>query len=443
MSAHEPGVIRSPHSGRRTPSATIEIPRLQRMDIEDLLDLCETAGLDVPSQADRHEIITMFVRSQMKGGKTVNGAGVLEVLPDGFGFLRSGHYHYDPGPEDIYVSPSQIRRFGLAHGNTVEGQLRPPKGSEKYFALLKVEKVDGGDPEEHEHVVPFEDRRPLCPESVFTLTTEREDSEPDLLTTRTLDLLAPIGKGARGLILAPPKSGRTRLLQAVARGILTDSPKTHLIILLIDERPEEVTLMKEATQGASCEVIASTFDEPSSRHVHTAMMVIEKAKRLAEGGRDVVILLDSLTRLAHAHDVEEPASEKNLPCGLDPAALHETKRFFGAARRLEEGGSLTILATALTDTGCKMDETIVSELHGTGNVKIVLDSNLAQKRVFPAIDVHQTGVRHDERLMDENTLEATRTLRNAMQELSPLAAAEYLHEQLHASENNKDLLSNL
>ncbi len=376
MTAHEPERVRRKIPARTPAPETIDIPELQSMDVQELLDLCEAVKLEVPSQADRHDIITLYVRACMERGVEAHGAGVLEVLPDGFGFLRSEQYDYDPGPEDIYISPSQIRRFGLQHGNHVEGQLRPPKGTEKYFALLKVGRVDGDDPELRRHVVPFEDRKPCYPSEPLRIETGREP-----LTNRVIDLLAPIGKGQRGLIVAPPKAGKTVLLRSIASGILQNHPELHLIVLLVDERPEEVTEMEAHVQGRGAEVIASTFDESSARHVHTAMMALEKAKRLAEEGKDVAILLDSITRLARAHNVEEPSSGKLLSGGMDPAALHKPKRFFGAARKLEGEGSLTILATALVDTGSRMDEVIFEEVKGTGNLEIVLDRGLADRRI--------------------------------------------------------------
>jgi transcription termination factor Rho len=363
------------------------------------------------------------------------GNGVLEVLPEGFGFLRSPNYNYLPSPDDIYVSPSQIRKFSLKTGDTVSGQIRPPKDNEKYFALLKVEAVNFEDPEQSRNRVLFDNLTPVYPKERFILETISEEN-----STRVLDLLCPIGKGQRGLIVAPPYSGKTVLLQKVANAIMKNYQEVILMVLLIDERPEEVTEMKAMVKG---EVISSTFDEPAQRHVQVAEMALEKAKRLTEHKKDVVILLDSITRLARAYNLVEPHSGRILSGGIDSNALHKPKRFFGAARALEEGGSLTIIATALVDTGSRMDDVIFEEFKGTGNMEISLDRNIFQRRIYPAIDIKRSNTRREELLIHPDELQRIWMLRKALNELSSVEALELLTEKLSKTKNNVEFLLTL
>jgi transcription termination factor Rho len=360
---------------------------------------------------------------------------VLEILPDGFGFLRAPDYNYLPGPDDIYVSPSQIRRFNLRTGDTVSGQIRPPKESERYFALLKVEVVNYENPEVARDKVLFDNLTPLYPMQRITLETEKNN-----LSARVMDLLTPIGKGQRGLIVSPPRTGKTMLLQTIANSITNNHPEVMLIVLLIDERPEEVTDMQRSVKG---EVISSTFDEPAQRHVQVAEMVIEKAKRLVEHNKDVVILLDSITRLARAYNTVVPPSGKVLSGGVDSNALHKPKRFFGAARNIEEGGSLTIIATALIDTGSRMDEVIFEEFKGTGNMEIYLERKLADRRVFPAIDINRSGTRKEELLLPDESLNRIWLLRKVLQPLNTVDAMEFLLEKFRETDNNVEFLSSM
>ena len=363
------------------------------------------------------------------------GEGTLEILPDGFGFLRSPDYHYLPCPDDIYVSPSQIRRFGLRIGATVAGQIRPPKENERYFALLRVEAVNNEDPNLLTEKVFFDDLTPLHPTRRLKLC-----SDPNQLSTRVVDIVAPIGMGQRGLIVSPPKAGKTILLQQLAKAVLAGDPEVYVIVLLIDERPEEVTDMERQVKGKNCEVISSTFDEPPSRHIQVAEMVIEKAKRMVEYGQNVVIFLDSITRLARAYNTECPNSGKILTGGVDASALQHPKRFFGAARNIEEGGSLTIVATALVDTGSKMDDVIFEEFKGTGNTELHLDRRMVEKRVWPAIDVNKSGTRREELLMTEEELRRVWILRRVINDMNPVEAMEMLTHRMKRTKTNEEFL---
>jgi transcription termination factor Rho len=363
------------------------------------------------------------------------GEGTLEILPDGFGFLRSPDYHYLPCPDDIYVSPSQIRRFGLKTGATVAGQIRPPKENERYFALLRVEAINGHDPNLVTAKVSFDDLTPLHPEDRLKLTTT-----PEELGTRVVDLLAPIGMGQRGLIVSPPKAGKTILLQQLAKSVIVNHPDAYVIVLLIDERPEEVTDMERSVRGSNCEVISSTFDEPPSRHIQVSEMVIEKAKRMVEYGQDVIIFLDSITRLARAWNTEVPNSGKILTGGVDANALQHPKRFFGAARNVEDGGSLTIVATALVDTGSKMDDVIFEEFKGTGNTELTLDRRMVEKRIWPAIDVNKSSTRREELLLTPNELQRIWVLRRVLNDMNPVEAMELLTNRMRKTKTNEEFL---
>jgi transcription termination factor Rho len=375
------------------------------------------------------------LEAQTEKNGLIYGEGVLEILPDGFGFLRSPSYNYLPGPDDIYVSPSQIRRFDLRTGDTVSGQVRPPKESERYFALLKVEAINFENPELAKDKILFDNLTPLYPNSRIRLETQADE-----ISTRIMDLLTPIGKGQRGLIVAPPRTGKTMLLQSIAHSVTYNHPDVILIVLLIDERPEEVTDMQRSVKG---EVVSSTFDEPASRHVQVAEMVIEKAKRLVEHKRDVVILLDSITRLARAYNTIVPPSGKVLSGGVDSNALQKPKRFFGAARNIEEGGSLTIIATALVDTGSRMDEVIFEEFKGTGNMEIHLDRRLVDKRVFPAIDVNRSGTRKEELLLDEYELNRVWILRKVLNPLNTVDSMELLIDKIRETKTNAEFLASM
>jgi len=380
-------------------------------------------------------LIVAVVRKQIERGEVVRGSGTLEVLPDGYGFLRSAAHNYLASPEDIYVSPSQIRRLGLRTGLVVEGPIRLPIEGQENFALMQVESVNGHPPEEKVRPTVFEDLTPLHPSKRIILETE-----PGELSTRVFDLVTPIGKGQRGLIVSPPRAGKTVLLQKIALAIKKNHPECYLIVLLIDERPEEVTDMVRTVAGPGAEVVASTFDEPTSEHVHVSEIVLEKAKRMVEDGRDVVILLDSITRLARAHNTEAPAGGKLLSGGLDSNAMQKPKRFFGAARSIEEGGSLTILATALIDTGSRMDDVIFEEFKGTGNMELHLDRRLVDKRVWPAIDVNRSGTRKEELLMHPDEVEKVRMLRRVLSDMHPVEAMELLTTRLKRSKTNAEFL---
>lgn len=411
-----------------------KISDLQRMNIEELHHYARNMGLRNLSSLTKSQIVFEIVKfkSHESPNEVLYGEGVLEVLPDGFGFLRSPMYNYLPSVEDIYVSPAQIRRFDLKKGDTISGTIRSPKEKEKYFALLRVDRINGRTPERSKERVLFENLTPLYPNERMVMETSKE-----LLPTRVLDLAAPIGKGQRGLIVAPPRSGKTILMQNIANAIAINNPEVMLIVLLIDERPEEVTDMIRMVKG---EVVASTFDEPPERHVQVAEMVSEKARRLVECGHDVVILLDNITRLARAYNTVQPHSGKILSGGVDANALHKPKRFFGAARNIENGGSLTIIATALIDTGSRMDEVIFEEFKGTGNMELVLDRRLAERRIFPAIDLIKSGTRKEELLYHPSELEKIYLLRQAVADLSPVDAMNLLIGRLKKTNNNIEFL---
>ncbi|HET6629287.1 MAG TPA: transcription termination factor Rho [Woeseiaceae bacterium] len=399
----------------------------------ELVELGERQGLENLARSRKQDIIFSILKAHAKNGEDIYGDGVLEILQDGFGFLRSADSSYLAGPDDIYVSPSQIRRFNLRTGDTVSGLIRPPKDGERYFALLKVGEINHDAPENAKNKVLFENLTPLFPHERLKL--EQGNGSTEDLTARIIDMVAPIGKGQRGLIVSPPKAGKTMLLQNIASAIAANHPECVLIVLLIDERPEEVTEMARTVRG---EVVSSTFDEPASRHVQVAEMVIEKAKRLTEHKRDVVILLDSITRLARAYNTVVPSSGKVLTGGVDANALHRPKRFFGAARNIEEGGSLTILATALVDTGSKMDEVIYEEFKGTGNMEIHLDRRISEKRVFPAININRSGTRKEEYLTQPDELQKMWVLRKVLHPMDELAAVEFLLNKLQDTKTNTE-----
>ncbi|MDD5195074.1 MAG: transcription termination factor Rho [Candidatus Omnitrophica bacterium] len=415
--------------------ASVDIAVLKEMKISELNKIAKDLDLNGVSGLKKQDLIFKILQAKAEKEGLMFGSGVLEILPEGFGFLRSTNYNYLPSPDDIYVSPSQIRKFALRTGDTVSGQIRPPKENEKYFALLKVEAVNFEDPEEARNRVLFDNLTPIYPKERLIL-----ESVPDELSTRILDLLCPIGKGQRGLIVAPPYSGKTVLLQKVANAIMKNFPDTILMVLLIDERPEEVTEMKTMVKG---EVISSTFDEPAQRHVQVAEIVLEKAKRLVEHKKDVIILLDSITRLARAYNIVEPHSGRILSGGIDSNALHKPKRFFGAARALEEGGSLTIIATSLVDTGSRMDDVIFEEFKGTGNMEINLDRNIFQRRLYPSIDIKRSNTRREELLIHPDELQRIWILRKALNELSSAEALELLIERLSKTKNNVEFLLTL
>ncbi len=413
----------------------MDVETLKNKKVQDLVKIAKDMGISGVSGLRKQELIFKILEHQAQKNGLMFGEGVLEVLPDGFGFLRSPKYNYLPSPDDIYVSPSQIRRFDLRTGDTVSGQIRPPKEGEKYFALLKVEAVNFENPERIKDRTLFDNLTPLYPHERFILETG-----PDEIETRVIDLLTPIGKGQRALIVAPPYSGKTVILQKIANSIMKNQPEVYMIVLLIDERPEEVTEMQRMVRG---EVISSTFDEPAERHVQVAEMVLEKAKRLVEHKKDVVILLDSITRLARAYNTVVPHSGKILSGGVDANALHKPKRFFGAARAIEEGGSLTIIATALIDTGSKMDEVIFEEFKGTGNMELQLDRNLFQRRIYPAIDIRKSNTRREELLVPQDQLQKIWILRKVLNDLPPAEAMELLIDRLRKTRSNKEFLDNL
>ena len=409
----------------------LDLTQLKEMTINELCGVAKSLTVENPTGMRRQDLIFRILQRQTEREGLIFGEGVLEVLPEGFGFLRAPEYNYLPGPDDIYVSPSQIRRFNLHTGDTVSGQIRPPKEGERYFALIKVEAINFEPPEVAMEKVHFDNLTPLYPEEQLKLEVE------DNMTSRVMDLATPLGKGQRGLLVAPPRTGKTMMLQAIANSVTTNHPEVTLIVLLIDERPEEVTDMERSVHG---EVISSTFDEPATRHVQVAEMVIEKAKRLFEHKRDVVILLDSITRLARAYNTVVPPSGKVLSGGVDSNALQKPKRFFGAARNIEEGGSLTIVGTALIDTGSRMDDVIFEEFKGTGNMEVHLDRKLVERRVFPSIDIHKSGTRKEELLIDEWELRRIWVLRKVLSSLSPVEAMELLLERLGSSPTNKEFL---
>jgi transcription termination factor Rho len=411
------------------------IAELKEKNITELTKIARTLELPGASGLRKQDLIFKILQAQSEKEGHIFAEGVLEILPDGYGFLRSPDYNYLPGPDDIYVSPSQIRKFDLKTGDTISGQVRPPHEGEKYFALVKIEAVNFESPDEARNKILFDNLTPLYPQERLKLETTRENS-----SARVMDLLTPLGKGQRGLIVSPPRAGKTMLLQNVANSITTNHPEVVLMVLLIDERPEEVTDMQRSVKG---EVISSTFDEPAARHVQVAEMVIEKAKRLVEHKRDVVILLDSITRLARAYNTIVPPSGKVLSGGVDSNALQRPKRFFGSARNIEEGGSLTIIATALIDTGSRMDDVIFEEFKGTGNSEIILERKLVDKRVFPAIDIQRSGTRKEELLIPREDLSRIWVLRKVLNPLSPVEAMELLIDKLSKTKANSDFLSNM
>ena len=408
---------------------------LQRLTVKELHGICEKIGFKEYSGLRKQDLIKSILQSQAKRKEAIYGDGVLEVLSDGYGFLRSPDYSYLPGPDDIYVSHSQIKKFHLKTGNLVSGQIRPPKDNERFFALLKVETVNGINPDESRGLVHFENLTPLYPDEIIKLETNAES-----ISTRTIDMLAPVGKGQRGLIVAQPKTGKTILLQKIANAISENDPSVNLIILLIDERPEEVTDMARSVKA---EVVASTFDEPATRHVQVAEMVIEKAKRCVETGEDVVILLDSITRLARAYNTVIPHSGKILSGGVDSNALHKPKRFFGAARNVEFGGSLTIISTALIDTGSRMDEVIFEEFKGTGNQELVLDRDLSDKRIYPSINVNRSSTRREDKLIKKKDLSRIWLLRKLLNDMTNVEAMEFLIDKLQRTKHNREFLDSM
>ncbi len=416
----------------------MNLSELKKKPATELVDMAAAMDLEGGSRLRKQDLIFALLKAQAKKGEDITGEGVVEILQDGFGFLRSADSSYLAGPDDIYVSPSQIRRFNLRTGDTVSGTIRPPKESERYFALLKVDQVNYQSPEEAKNKVLFENLTPLHPNRRMML--ERDNASSENLTGRVIDLIAPIGMGQRGLIVSSPKSGKTVMLQNIAHSITANHPECVLIVLLIDERPEEVTEMQRSVRG---EVISSTFDEPATRHVQVAEMVIEKAKRLVEHKRDVVILLDSITRLARAYNTVVPASGKVLTGGVDANALQRPKRFFGAARNIEEGGSLTILATALIETGSKMDDVIYEEFKGTGNMEIHLDRRLSEKRVYPAININRSGTRREELLIEAAELQKMWILRKLLHPMDDMEASEFLLDKLRSTKNNAEFFDSM
>lgn len=416
----------------------VHIAELQKMDMAQLIEEARKDNVAEIAGMKRQDLIFNILKERVKQNGLMYGEGTLEILPDGFGFLRSPEYHYLSCPDDIYVSPSQIRRFGLKTGITVSGQIRPPKENERYFALLRVEAVNYQDPNQAAQRVDFDDLTPVHPNSRIMMETTRNEIEG-----RVVDLIVPIGFGQRGLIVSPPRAGKTILMQKMAKAVLANYPEAYVIMLLIDERPEEVTDMERQVKGKNCEVVSSTFDEPASRHVQVSEMVIEKAKRMVEFGTDVIIFLDSITRLARAWNAECPQSGKILSGGLDANALQKPKRFFGSARKVEEGGSLTIVATALIDTGSKMDDVIFEEFKGTGNQEIVLDRSLVDKRIWPAIDINRSGTRREEMLMDPEEHRRVCVLRRVLAEMNPPDAMELLVNRLRKTQSNAEFLMSM
>jgi len=409
----------------------MNLSELKQKPIDELLEMTASMGLENLARSCKQDIIFALLKRHAKGGEDIYGDGVLEILPDGFGFLRSAGASYLAGPDDIYVSPSQIRRFNLRTGDRIAGKIRPPKDGERYFAMLKVDEINFDAPENARNKILFENLTPLFPDEPLLLEAGNGSTED--LTGRVIDLVSPIGKGQRGLIVAPPKAGKTIMMQNIAQSIIRNNPECFIIVLLIDERPEEVTEMQRTVRG---EVIASTFDEPPNRHVQVAEMVIEKAKRLVEHKKDVVILLDSITRLARAYNTVIPSSGKVLTGGVDAHALEKPKRFFGAARNIENGGSLSIIATALVETGSKMDEVIYEEFKGTGNLELILDRKIAEKRVYPAINVRRSGTRREDLLMDEAELQRVWILRKLLHDMEDLPAIEFMIEKLKGFKSN-------
>jgi len=416
----------------------MHLSELKSLHVTELVDMAVADQIDGANRLRKQDLIFAMLKHQAKKGESIFGDGTLEVLPDGFGFLRSPDTSYLASTDDIYVSPSQIRRFNLHTGDTIEGEIRTPKDGERYFALVKVDKVNGEPPEAAKSKILFENLTPLHPNEQFRL--EREIKAEENITGRIIDIIAPVGKGQRGLIVSPPKAGKTVMLQHLAHALIANQPEATLIVLLIDERPEEVTEMTRTVRG---EVVASTFDEPASRHVQVAEMVIEKAKRLVEHKKDVVILLDSITRLARAYNTVVPASGKVLTGGVDANALQRPKRFFGAARNIEEGGSLTIIATALIDTGSRMDDVIYEEFKGTGNMEIHLDRRMHEKRIYPAINVNRSGTRREELLIKPEILQKVWVLRKLLYPMDELEAAEFLIDKIRATKNNAEFFDSM
>ena len=419
----------------------MNIQELKGKTSEQLIEEAEKLGIENASTLRRQEILFAILKKHAEKGEEITGGGVLQLLQDGFGFLRAMESNYLPGPDDIYVSPSQIRRFGLRTGDTVEGPVRAPKDGERYFALLQVSKINFEEPEKVRHKIAFDNLTPLYPNSQLVMESEKNKIEknPDL-TPRLIDLVSPIGKGQRSLIISPPKAGKTMILQSIANAITANHPECYLMVLLIDERPEEVTDMQRTVKG---EVISSTFDEPAQRHVAVAEMVIEKAKRLTEHKKDVVILLDSITRLGRAYNAVVPSSGKVLTGGVDANALQRPKRFFGAARNIEEGGSLTIIATALIDTGSRMDEVIFEEFKGTGNSETILDRKISDKRIFPAIDITKSGTRREELIFDKNDLQKMNVLRRIIAPMGTMDAIEFINSKLKNTKSNAEFFNSM
>mgnify|MGYP002823838673 CR=1 FL=1 len=403
----------------------------------DLLAFAEELSIENASTLRKQDMMFAILKQLAENDVSIFGRGVLETLADGFGFLRSPESNYLPGPDDIYVSPSQVRKFGLRNGDTVEGEIRSPKDGERYFALLKINQINFEDPDVVRHRINFDNLTPLYPDEKLRLETEKQDSKQEDPTCRVIDLISPIGKGQRALVIAPPRTGKTVMLQNIAKSIAQNHPEVYLIVLLIDERPEEVTDMQRNVKG---EVVASTFDEPADRHVRVANIVLSKAKRLVECGHDVVILLDSITRLARAYNTVQPASGKILSGGVDANALHKPKRFFGAARNIEGGGSLSIIATALTETGSKMDEVIFEEFKGTGNMELQLDRRISNRRIFPAIDLVSSSTRRDDLLLDENTIQRMWIMRKYLADMNPVEAMEFVEDKIKKTLNNEEFL---
>ncbi len=436
------GRQRKPKRDPNVPSANpMSLTDLKTKSTQELIDMAREQGLENMARSRKQDIIFALLKRHAKSGEDIWGDGVLEILQDGFGFLRSADSSFLAGPDDIYVSPSQIRRFNLRTGDTVTGMIRPPKDSERYFALLKVRDVNFESPESAKNKILFENLTPLFPNERLTL--EKGNGSTEDLTGRIIDLCAPIGKGQRGLLVAPPKAGKTIMMQNIAQAIISNNPECYVIVLLIDERPEEVTEMQRSVGARGAEVVASTFDEPPSRHVQVADMVIEKAKRLVEHKRDVVILLDSITRLARAYNTVIPSSGKVLTGGVDAHALERPKRFFGAARNIEEGGSLSIIATALIDTGSKMDEVIYEEFKGTGNMELHLDRKIAEKRVYPAINIRRSGTRREELLTGDDELQRMWILRKLLHGMEDLPAIEFLLDKLKDTKSNDEFFKSM
>ena len=419
----------------------MNIQELKKNSSEQLITRAEELGVENASTLRKQEILFAILKKLAEKGEEITGSGVLQMLQDGFGFLRAMESNYLPGPDDIYISPSQIRRFGLRTGDTVEGPVRAPKEGERYFALLQVSKINFEDPEKMRHKIAFDNLTPLYPNKQLLMEVESNkiEKKPDL-TARLIDLISPIGKGQRSLIISPPKAGKTMILQSIAKSISANHPECYLMVLLIDERPEEVTDMQRTVKG---EVISSTFDEPAQRHVAVAEMVIEKAKRLAEHKKDVVILLDSITRLGRAYNAVIPSSGKVLTGGVDANALQRPKRFFGAARNIEEGGSLTIISTALIDTGSRMDEVIFEEFKGTGNSETILDRKISEKRIFPAMDITRSGTRKEELIFDKDDLQKMNVLRRILAPMGTMDAIEFLNSKLKNTKNNNEFFSSM